>query len=205
MFDNIDTYKTINTTSEESLFKDRGSKFIGQAHPVSSENEIEPILLQLKTNHNKASHVCYAWQLGKNYEQYRANDDGEPNNSAGIPIYGQIQSFDVTEILVTVIRYYGGTNLGVGGLIQAYKTAAQLTLESTKIKIKVITQSLNIQFEYPLLHTVMRIIKEEQLDIVNQEMYLSCSITVSVRKNAIEQVKERFDLVFGLKTTLEDF
>lgn len=205
MFDNIDTYKTINTTSEESLFKDRGSKFIGQAHPVSSENEIEPILLQLKTNHNKASHVCYAWQLGKNYEQYRANDDGEPNNSAGIPIYGQIQSFDVTEILVTVIRYYGGTNLGVGGLIQAYKTAAQLALERAKIKIKVITQSLNIQFEYPLLHTVMRIIKEEQLDIVNQEMHLSCSITVSVRKNAIEQVKERFDLVFGLKTTLEDF
>ena len=205
MSDNIDTYKTINKTSEESLFKDRGSKFIGQAHPVSSENEIEQILLQLKTNHNKASHVCYAWQLGKNYEQYRANDDGEPNNSAGMPIYGQIQSFDVTEILVTVIRYYGGTNLGVGGLIQAYKTAAQLTLESTKIKIKVITQSLNIQFEYPLLHTVMRIIKEEQLDIVKQEMHLSCSITVSVRKNAIEQVKERFDLVFGLKTTLEDF
>ena len=93
----------------------------------------------------------------------------------------------------------------MGGLIQAYKTAAQLALESAKIKIKVITQSLNIQFEYPLLHTVMRIIKEEQLDIVNQEMHLSCSITVSVRKNAIEQVKERFDLVFGLKTTLEDF
>ena len=199
MSDNIDTYKTIIKTSEESLFKDRGSKFIGQAHPVISENEIEQILLQLKTNHNKASHVCYAWQLGKNYEQYRANDDGEPNNSAGMPIYGQIQSFDVTEILVTVIRYYGGTNLGVGGLIQAYKTAAQLTLESTKIKIKVITQSLNIQFAYPLLHTVMRIIKEEQLDIVKQEMHLSCSITVSVRKNAIEQVKERFDLVFGLK------
>ncbi|WP_405327973.1 IMPACT family protein [Leeuwenhoekiella sp. LLG6367-2.1] len=205
MSDNIDTYKTINKTSEESLFKDRGSKFIGQAHPVSSENEIEQILLQLKTNHNKASHVCYAWQLGKNYEQYRANDDGEPNNSAGMPIYGQIQSFDVTEILVTVIRYYGGTNLGVGGLIQAYKTAAQLALESSKIKIKVITQSLNIQFEYPLLHTAMRIIKEEQLDIAKQEMHLSCSITVSVRKNAIEQVKERFDLVFGLKTTLEDF
>ncbi|MEZ7496031.1 YigZ family protein [Leeuwenhoekiella aequorea] len=205
MSDNIDTYKTIIKTSEESLFKDRGSKFIGQAHPVSSENEIEQILLQLKTNHNKASHVCYAWQLGKNYEQYRANDDGEPNNSAGMPIYGQIQSFDVTEILVTVIRYYGGTNLGVGGLIQAYKTAAQLALESAKIKIKVITQSLNIQFEYPLLHTVMRIIKEEQLDIAKQEMHLSCSITVSVRKNAIEQVKERFDLVFGLKTTLEDF
>tara|TARA_R110002051_G_scaffold71966_1_gene130119 strand:+ start:425 stop:1042 length:618 start_codon:yes stop_codon:yes gene_type:complete len=205
MSDNIDTYKTIIKTSEESLFKDRGSKFIGQAHPVSSESEIEQILLQLKTNHNKASHVCYAWQLGKNYELYRANDDGEPNNSAGMPIYGQIQSFDVTEILVTVIRYYGGTNLGVGGLIQAYKTAAQLALESAKIKIKVITQSLNIQFEYPLLHTVMRIIKEEQLDIAKQEMHLSCSITVSVRKNAIEQVKERFDLVFGLKTTLEDF
>ena len=103
MSDNIYTYKTIIKTSEESLFKDRGSKFIGQAHPVSSESEIEQILLQLKTNHNKASHVCYAWQLGKNYEHYRANDDGEPNNSAGMPIYGQIQSFDVTEILVTVI------------------------------------------------------------------------------------------------------
>jgi len=197
-----DTYKTIAKTSEESLFKDRGSKFIGQAHPVKSEAQVEEVLAALHQQHNKASHICYAWQLGKNYEQYRANDDGEPNNSAGQPIYGQLQSFEVTDTLVTVIRYYGGTNLGVGGLIQAYKTAAQLALETSKIIVKTITEELQLNFEYALLHTVMRIIKEEQLDIAHQKMELSCEVSVSVRKNDLERIQERFDAVFGIKTTI---
>ncbi|RXG32855.1 IMPACT family protein [Leeuwenhoekiella marinoflava] len=197
-----DFYKILAKTGEESLFKDRGSKFIGQAHPVKNENEVEAIVSDLKNKHNKASHVCYAWQLGKNYEHYRANDDGEPGNSAGLPIYGQLQSFDVTQTLVTVIRYYGGTNLGVGGLIQAYKTAAQLALEASTIVIKLITEELQLKFEYPLLHTVMRIIKEEQLDIAEQKMELSCLITLSVRKNHLNRIKERFNAVFGIEISI---
>lgn len=197
-----DTYKTITKTSAESLFKDRGSKFIGQAHPVRTEEEIEEVLTSLHQQHNKASHICYAWQLGKNYEHYRANDDGEPGNSAGPPIYGQLQSFEVTNTLVTVIRYYGGTNLGVGGLIQAYKTVAQLALETAKIVVKTITEELQLKFEYALLHTVMRIIKEEQLTIASQEMELSCAVTVSVRKNDLERIQKRFDAVFGIQTTI---
>lgn len=198
-----DIYKTIAKKSSESLFKDRGSKFIGQAHPVKDEAEIERILTELKNKHSKASHICYAWQLGENYEHYRANDDGEPNNSAGLPIYGQLQSFEVTQILVTVIRYYGGINLGVGGLIQAYKTAAQLALETAKIKTAVITEALQIDFEYALLHTVMRIIKEEQLTISSQEMELSCSITLAIRKKDLKRIKKRFDVVFGLTVNTE--
>lgn len=198
-----DTYKTIAATSKESLFKDRGSKFIGQAHQVKDETEIEEILSNLKNVHPKASHICYSWQLGKNYDHYRANDDGEPNNSAGLPIYGQLQSFNLTFTLVTVIRYYGGTNLGVGGLIQAYKTAAQLALETSKIIERVITEDLRLEFEYELLHTVMRIIKEEQLDINSQNMQLSCEINLAVRKNDFKRIKERFDAVFGIKTSVD--
>lgn len=200
MQEEADFYKTLAKPGTEALFKDRGSKFIGQAHPVINEEEVDTIVSDLKNKHNKASHVCYAWQLGKNYEHYRANDDGEPSNSAGLPIYGQLQSFEVTQVLVTVIRYYGGTNLGVGGLIQAYKTAAQLALEAATLVTRTITEELQLKFEYPLLHTVMRIIKEEQLDIATQKMELSCSINLSIRKNDLNRIKERFDAVFGIAT-----
>lgn len=198
----IDCYKTLAKTGEETFLKDRGSKFIGQAHPVTNESEIDTIVSDLKNKHNKASHVCYAWQLGKNYEHYRANDDGEPSNSAGLPIYGQLQSFEVTQTLVTVIRYYGGTNLGVGGLIQAYKTAAQFALEESTIITKTITEELQLKFEYPLLHTVMRIIKEEQLDIAKQKMELSCLITIDVRKNDLNRIQDRFNAVFGIESSV---
>jgi uncharacterized YigZ family protein len=127
-----DTYKTILKASKEVLFKEKGSKFYGYAFPVTSEDEVKQQIENLKQHHS-ARHWCYAWQLGKNYEHYRANDDGEPSNSAGMPIYGQLQSFDVTNILVVVVRYFGGTKLGVGGLIQAYKTTAQMALETSKV------------------------------------------------------------------------
>jgi putative IMPACT (imprinted ancient) family translation regulator len=128
-----DTYNTIANPSEQILLKEKSSKFFGYAFPIQSEEELKPILDQLKKKHPHAGHFCYAYQIGTEILSYRANDDGEPSNSAGMPIYGQIQSFAVTNAAVVVVRIFGGTKLGVGGLISAYKTAAQMTLEASEI------------------------------------------------------------------------
>jgi uncharacterized YigZ family protein len=133
-----DTYRTLATPSEEVLFKEKNSKFFGLAFPVTNEEEVKNILTEIKKAHFSARHWCYAYQIGTEKIQYRANDDGEPNNSAGMPIYGQIQSFDVTNVLVIVVRYFGGVKLGVGGLISAYNTAAQMALENATIIEKTI-------------------------------------------------------------------
>ncbi len=193
-----DTYKTITKASEEILFKDRGSKFYGYAFPVTSEAAIKQHLEQLKKQHHSARHCCYAWQLGKQYETYRYNDDGEPSNSAGAPIYGQLQSFEVTNVLVVVVRYFGGTKLGVGGLIQAYKTAAQWSLEASTIVERTIDVELQLKFDYPEMNKVMRIIKEEGLKIIDQKMELDCLIKLSVRKNDSERIFGIFDLTYKL-------
>lgn len=187
-----DTYKTITKPSTETLFKERGSKFYGYAFPVTTEDDVKECLEQLKKQHHTARHFCYAWQLGKNYESYRANDDGEPSNSAGMPIYGQLQSFDVTNVLVVSVRYFGGTKLGVGGLIQAYKTSAQLALEASKIVKRTIDEEFMLIFEYPEMNTVMRIIKDENLKITNQILELSCRIEFSVRKKEAKRIFELF-------------
>lgn len=188
-----DTYKTILKPSEEALFKEKGSKFYGYAFPVTSEEEIKEHIEALKKQHHSARHWCYAWQLGKGYEHYRANDDGEPLNSAGMPIYGQLQSFDVTNVLVVVVRYFGGTKLGVGGLIQAYKTAAQLALEKCNIVKKTIDETFTIKFEYPEMNTVMRIIKDEDLTITNQKMELNCEFKIAVRKKDATRIFQLFE------------
>ncbi len=188
-----DTYKTILKTSEEVLFKEKGSKFFGYAFPVTSEEEVKIHLDNLKKQHHSARHWCYAWQLGKIYEHYRANDDGEPSNSAGMPIYGQLQSFDLTNTLVVVVRYFGGTKLGVGGLIQAYKTAAQMALETCKIVERTIDETFLLKFEYPEMNTVMRIIKEEDITLKNQTMELNCEFEIAVRKKDAERVFELFE------------
>ena len=135
-----DLYKTITTPSKETLFKDRNSKFYGYAFPVTEEASVKDFLKFLRKKHHTARHFCYAWQLGTESVRFRANDDGEPSNSAGMPIYGQIQSFDVTNILVVSVRYFGGTKLGVGGLISAYRASARLTLESSAIEEKTIDE-----------------------------------------------------------------
>ncbi|TDI78371.1 MAG: YigZ family protein [Bacteroidetes bacterium] len=191
-----DTFKTIAKPSPEVLFKDRGSKFIGYAFPVTSEEEIKEHLRQLKKQHHNARHWCYAWQLGEQYEKYRANDDGEPSNSAGMPIYGQLQSFDVTRILVVVVRYFGGTKLGVGGLIQAYKTAAQFALEASMIVERTIDDDFLLRFDYPEMNTVMRIIKDEDLTIKHQKMEMDCEITISIRKNNSERIYQVFENIY---------
>jgi uncharacterized YigZ family protein len=187
-----DTYKTIARPSGETLFKEKGSKFYGYAFPVTSEEEIKEHLDLLKKEHHSARHWCYAWQLGKEYDRYRLNDDGEPSNSAGAPIYGQIQSFDLTNILVVVVRYFGGTKLGVGGLIQAYKTSARMALEASKVVMRTIDEIFVIECPYSEINTVMRIIKNERLKIVDQQMEMKCRIVISVRKKESEHISDIF-------------
>ncbi len=193
-----DTYKTLEKPSEEILFKEKKSKFYGYAFPIATEDEVKPILEALKKKHHTANHLCYAWQLGVKNQSYRANDDGEPNNSAGMPIYGQILSFKVTNVLVAVARIFGGTKLGIGGLISAYKTGAQMALENAKIIEKTIQTQFLLTFEYADLDKVMRIIKQEQIDIVSQEMALNCTVTISVRENDAEKVKTIFQAFYGV-------
>lgn len=183
-----DTYKTILKASPETLFKDRGSKFYGYAFPVDTQDDVKACLEILKKEHHTARHFCYAWQLGKNYDRYRANDDGEPNNSAGMPIYGQLQAFELTNVLVVSVRYFGGTKLGVGGLIQAYKASAKLTLETASIKQRTIDTEFLLVFEYPEINTVMRSIKDEKITLVSQQMETGCRFTISVRKKEAKRI-----------------
>ncbi|QXP53465.1 YigZ family protein [Cellulophaga sp. HaHa_2_95] len=194
-----DTYKTLSKPSEEILFKEKKSKFYGYAFPIQSEEDVKPLLEEIKKRYHTAGHVCYAWQLGIENPSYRANDDGEPNNSAGMPIYGQIQSFEVTNVLVAVARIYGGTKLGVGGLISAYKTGAQMALENAKIIEKIIQVQFALFFEYADMDKVMRIIKQEQLSIVSQKMELDCKIVISVRKDDEEKIHSIFSEMHTIK------
>ena len=193
MNNNIDSYKTIKKASKEGLFKDKGSKFYGYAFPVTNEEEIKEKIELLKKQHYNARHWCYAWQLGKKYDHYRANDDGEPSNSAGMPIYGQLQSFNVTNVLVVVVRYFGGTKLGVGGLIKAYKNGAKLALENSIIIHKTIDEVFLIKFEYPEMNTIMRIIKDENISIINQKMELDCQFIISIRKKEAIRIFKIFE------------
>ena len=194
-----DIYKTIEASTDAVLFKDKNSKFYGYAFPVLNENDVKIHLEELKKKHHTARHWCYAYQIGTKNITYRANDDGEPNNSAGLPIYGQIQSFGVTNILIVVVRYFGGTKLGVGGLINAYKTTSQITLEKSNIIKKTINIDYLIRFDYKNMNKVMRIIKEKQLSIVDQKLELDCQLTISVRKKESKTVFSIFDSLFEIE------
>ena len=200
----IDTYKTIEEPSEEILFKEKNSKFFGYAFPVQSEEEVKPILDQLKKTHYTARHWCYAYQIGTKTKTYRANDDGEPNNSAGMPIYGQIQSFDVTNVLVVVVRYFGGVKLGVGGLVTAYKTGAQMALEVADIVEKTIDVYFLIRFDYKNMNKVMRVIKEKNIHVVNQTLELDCLIEISCRLTQQEEIFNAFDQIFEVTIKEKD-
>ncbi len=199
-----DTYYTITTSFEGEIFKDKGSKFIGYSYPIQSENEVKPLIEKLKKQHYAARHWCYSWQLGTTKTRYRANDDGEPNNSAGQPIYGQIQAFGVTNILIVVVRYFGGTKLGVGGLINAYRTGAQLVLEVSDIKTKTIDRVFKITFEYKDMNKVQRIIKEKNLNIRTQKLELNCEYIIPVRKKNAQQIFDIFDHLYGVLITEEE-
>lgn len=196
-----DTYKTIATASEEVLYKEKNSKFFGYAFPVTTEEEIKEILERLRKEHFAARHWCYAYQIGTETIQYRANDDGEPNNSAGMPIYGQIQSFEVTNVLVVVVRYFGGVKLGVGGLISAYKIAAQMALENSKMEERTINKHFIISFGYANMNKVMRIIKEKKLQIVSQKMEMDCEIEIATRKKNVQNLLDTFENLYEIKLT----
>ena len=193
-----DCYKTIENPSEETLFKDRNSKFHGYAFPVLNEEEVKNALGYLKKKHHTAGHFCYAWQLGIETLRFRANDDGEPNNTAGMPIYGQIQAFEVTNILVVSVRYFGGTKLGVGGLIQAYKNSAQITLEAAPIVEKTIDVVYRLNFDYDLMNKVMRIVKEKNITIVHQKLEAVCEYHIAVRKKDSALIFDVFDKLYKL-------
>lgn len=201
-----DTYQTIAFESEEVLFKEKSSKFFGYAFPIESEEEVKPIIENLKKQHPHAVHFCYAYQLGTAPKiSYRANDDGEPGNTAGAPIYGQIQSFGVTNVLVVVVRIYGGIKLGVGGLIVAYRTTAQMALEVSEIIEKTIDVHFLISFDYKNMNKVMRVIKEKKLEITAQEMEIEedsglpiGKITTKTRKKNAESVFDIFNLMFEI-------
>jgi len=193
-----DTYKTLSSASDETLFKEKNSKFFGYAFPITTEDEVKPILETIKKQHHSARHWCYAFQLGTDTVYYRANDDGEPNNTAGMPIYGQIQSFGVTNVLVVVVRYFGGVKLGVGGLISAYRTSAQMALEASDIIEKTIDVHYTLKFGYQIMNKVMRVIKEKKLEIISQKMEMDCEMVIATRKKNAPMVLEAFENLYEL-------
>ena len=194
-----DSYKTIKKASKETLFKEKGSKFFGYTFPVLSEDDVKTCLEELKKKHHSARHFCYAYQIGIEDIKFRANDDGEPNNSAGLPIYGQIQSFEVTNILVVSVRYFGGTKLGVGGLISAYKTSAKLALEASEILEKTIDVHFQLNFGYEMMNAVQRIIKEKNIEIINQKLEMDCEYLISIRKNDADAIFSIFKTLYKVE------
>lgn len=176
-----DTYLTLATPCE-GIFKDKGSKFLAYAHPVLNEKEIREIILHLKKEHHSARHHCFAYRLGADKQIFRANDDGEPSNTAGKPILGQIQSKDLTNTLIVVVRYFGGTLLGVSGLINAYRKAAAEALNNATIVEKTVNDYYEVTFDYTAMNDVMKILKDEKADIVNQQFDLECKLSYSIRR-----------------------
>ncbi|WP_124979962.1 IMPACT family protein [Nonlabens xiamenensis] len=201
----IDSYLSIVEPTIEILFKDRGSKFYATAFPIDTEMEVDILIAELRKKHPKAGHHCYAWKLGPSDQNYRANDDGEPNHSAGDPILGQIQARELSDILVVVSRIFGGTKLGVGGLIQAYREAASLALEQAKIVKRTITASVNIYFEYPQMSQVMRFIDEHKYTMEFQELTDTCLIRIAVPQSQQQRVIDQINQMYPIKaSTLEE-
>lgn len=179
--ENQESYKTLLKATEEVLFKNRNSKFYGYALPLNSKGEAGVLLEQLSLRHRRASHLCYAWQWGVQQPYHRVNDDGEPTHAAGMPIYGQIQSFDLTNVLVAVIRIYGGTKLGMGGLVRAYRATARMALEAGVIITKTPEVEYLVICEYPNLGALLRILGQPGIRIIKQDMQGQCTFHISVR------------------------
>ena len=192
-----DTFKTIKSKSSGS-YKEKGSRFFAAAFPVSDEEEIRNRIDETRKLHRTARHNCYAYILGKDGSVWRADDDGEPSGTAGKPILGQIRSFGLSDVLIIVSRYFGGTLLGTSGLINAYKTAAGEALKASEIINKVIMESYEIRYPYSAMNEVMRIIKEESVIHVNHQFDLNCVITVSFRQSAKQRIIERLSRIEGL-------
>ncbi|NQX41548.1 uncharacterized protein, YigZ family [Pedobacter steynii] len=195
-----DTYKTI-TSPSEGLFKDRGSKFIAFAYPIRSEDEVKALLANLRSEHGKARHFCWALRLSPDRGVFRIQDDGEPSGTAGRPILNALLSADVTNILVVVVRYFGGTLLGVPGLINAYKTAAVEAIQAAEVVERTVNDIYELTFDYLMMNDVMRLFKEEQLTILAQDFDNSCKIRFEVRKASLNVVLGKLEKIEGIKVT----
>ncbi len=197
----MNTYKTI-TSKVEGIYKEKGSKFISFAIPVSDKEEIQLILKDYRSRYFDARHVCYAWMLGPERTEFRANDDGEPSGTAGRPILGQINSHELTNILVIVVRYFGGVLLGTGGLITAYKQATLDAINNAEIVEKTVDITISIHFDYLLLNDVMRIVKETNAQILMQEFDNQCKVILSFPKNEESAIKSRLENLNGVSIEL---
>jgi uncharacterized YigZ family protein len=194
-----DQYKTIAHTSE-GLFKDKGSKFLAYAYPFTQESDLKGIISDLRTAHPKARHFCWAFRLTMDRSVFRLNDDGEPAGTAGRPILNTLLSTELTNILVVVVRYFGGTLLGVPGLIQAYKLATQDAIQNAELLLKTVNDVYEVNFEYLQMNDVMKVIKEEQLVINSQKFDSQCSIVLEIKKSILNQVMDKFFHLQGVKT-----
>jgi uncharacterized YigZ family protein len=190
----LDTYRTVKQRSE-GVFRDRGSKFMAFAFPVHTRDEIKKTLAELKKEYHDARHHCYAYRLGAAKEIFRANDDGEPPGSAGNPILGQIRSKDLSNILIVVIRYFGGTLMGVGGLIKAYRTAADNAIQNAIIITAAEQDLIEINFPYSKMNDIMKIIRDEGMDIQEQDFTETCQIKAFIRKSRTGQLLNRLSFM----------
>ena len=187
-----DQYKTIDKEIiGEGYYTEKRSKFLAFAHHIESVDEVKEIIAVYRRKYYDARHCCYAYMLGPERTEFRANDDGEPSSTAGKPILGQINSAELTDVLIVVVRYYGGVNLGTGGLIVAYRAAAADAIANSKIEIRQIEENVKYDFTYPMMNDVMHIVKEIQPKIIDQKFDNTCSITLSVRKSEAELLKSR--------------
>ena len=200
-----DTYHMPTNTSE-GLYKEKGSKFIGYAFPVFSEEDVKERLEEVRKKEYAARHHCYAYTLHPDKSAWRANDDGEPANTAGKPILGQIQSKDLTNILIVVVRYFGGVKLGVGGLITAYKAAAADALENISIEKRFVKEIYEVAFQYPQMNEVMRLVKDKSLELVNQDFQIDCKLIFAIRKSQADAVvaafKKNHELIIKYQKTI---
>lgn len=193
-----DTYKTIAHTSE-ALYKEKMSRFIAFAIPARSVEEVKVHLDRFQKEYYDARHICYAYMFGHERKEFRANDNGEPSGTAGKPILGQINSFQLTDILIVVVRYFGGIKLGTGGLTVAYREAAKMAIEENEIVEKTVDEEISISFEYTFMNDVMRIVKEESPEIIRQQFEMECEMTLLIRRTSYPQLRSRLEKVDTLK------
>lgn len=188
-----DTYKTVSKEVCEGFYSEKRSKFLAFVHHVESVDEAMAIVKEYRKKYYDARHCCYAYVLGSDRADFRANDDGEPSSTAGKPILGQLNRLELTDVLVVVIRYYGGVNLGTGGLIVAYRTATEVALSKAVIEEKFVEERITYRFTYPMINAVMRVVKETGARIVSQSFDNDCEIVLSIRQSLAEGLQARLD------------
>ncbi len=193
----IDSFQTIAEPCE-GTYKEKGSKFLSYAYPVSEEEEIKLILSKIRKEHFSARHCCFAWSLGIEHEKYRVNDDGEPSGTAGRPIFGQIQSHKLTNILLVVVRYFGGTLLGASGLIRAYREAASLAIQKENIITKNIEATIEVQFGLEAMNNMMLMVKEEQMEITSSTYEKAYIYTLRIRLSKVETILAKLEMMAGI-------